>query len=346
MKKWIILISILVLIIIVAIIKLIWKPEVNLIPKISLEGNKIVTLSLGERYKEDGFKATDSNGDNLTSEVKVTNDINYEKVGSYEILYQVKGQDGVMAEARRYIKITEKPYYKDSYDDIDNTVRGWWSGNKKDHTRPAGGADINELKKYNAYFMGKNKKVIYLTFDEGSNDTYVAEIVDVLNKNDVKATFFLCGNFILDHKELIKKMADSGHSVGNHTDNHYSMPTLATRENFDEYIKEIKTVEENYYNITGKNMDKIYRDPRGEWSYRDLQIMKDLGYKSFFYSADYLDFNGDVSKEYALNEMMKRYHNGAIYLLHPKNKGNYEALDSFIKEMKKQGFSFDLVKNI
>ncbi len=346
MKKKILLISILALIIIVAIIKLIWKPETNLIPRINLEGNKIVTLSLGERYKEDGFKATDSNGDNLTSDVRVTNDINYEKVGSYEILYQVKGNDGVTAEARRYIRITEKPYYKDSYDDIDNTMRGWWSGNKLDHTRPAGGADINELKKYNAYFMGKNKKVIYLTFDEGSNDTYVAEIVDVLNKNDVKATFFFCGNFILDHKDLIKKIADSGHSVGNHTDNHYSMPTLATRENFDEYIQEIKTVEENYYNITGKNMDKVYRDPRGEWSYRGLQIMKDLGYKSFFYSADYLDFKGDVSKEYALNEMMKRYHNGAIYLLHPKNKGNYEALDSFIKEMKKLGFKFDLVKNI
>ena len=133
-------------------------------------------------------------------------------------------------------------------------------------------------------------------------------------------------------------MADTGHSVGNHTDNHYSMPTLATREKFSKYLAEVKMIEDSYRDITGKELDKVYRDPRGEWSFRDLQIMKDLGYKSYFYSADYLDFEGDVSKEYALNELMKRYHNGAIYLMHPKNKGNYLALDSFIKEMKKLGY--------
>ena len=74
--------------------------------------------------------------------------------------------------------------------------------------------------------------------------------------------------------------------------------------------------------------------------------MKDLGYKTYFYSADYKDFAEDVTKEYALAELTKRLHNGAIYLIHPKNKGNYLALDSFIKEAKKQGYKFDLVKNI
>ena len=93
-------------------------------------------------------------------------------------------------------------------------------------------------------------------------------------------------------------------------------------------------------------MQKIYREPRGEWSYRTLQILKDLGYKTYFYSAYYLDFEEDVSKEKALNELTKKVHNGAIYLLHPKNKGNYLALDTFIKTMKKQGYRFDLVQNI
>ena len=105
-------------------------------------------------------------------------------------------------------------------------------------------------------------------------------------------------------------------------------------------------MEQGYKEITGKNMEKIYRSPRGEWSIRDLQIMKDLGYKTYFYSAYYLDFENDVSKEYALNELLIRYHNGAIYLLHPKNKGNLEALDSFIKIMQNTGYKFDLVKNI
>ncbi len=313
-------------------------------PKIVLNGKEIVNLSLGSKYKDDGFKASCGKKD-ISKKVKISSNVNENEAGNYEVVYSTS-YNGMKAISKRYIKITGKPIYKDCYDNIDNTMHGWWSGNKKDHTRPAGGADINELKKYNAYFMGPNEKVLYLTFDEGGNDTYVKEIVDVLNANGVKGTFFLCGQYILDNKNLIKKIADDGHSVGNHTDNHYSMPTLATREKFSEYLAEIQMIEDSYRDITGKELDKVYRDPRGEWSYRDLQIMKDMGYKSFFYSADYMDFGGDVSKEYALNELMKRYHNGAIYLMHPKNKGNYEALDTFIKEMKKLGYRFDLVKNI
>ena len=82
-------------------------------------------------------------------------------------------------------------------------------------------------------------------------------------------------------------------------------------------LKEITEVEKAYYKITGQSMEKVYRDPRGEWSIRDLQIMKDLGYKTYFYSADYKDFAEDVTKEYALAELTKRLHNGAIYLIHP-----------------------------
>ena len=318
--------------------------ENKCIPKLELNGKEVVSLNLGNDYKEEGFKASCGKKD-ISSKVKISNDVNVKKAGNYEIVYSIK-YNGMKAISKRYIKVSGKPIYKDSYDNNDNTMHGWWSGNKKDHSRPAGGADINELKKYNAYFLGPNEKVLYLTFDEGGNDTYVKEIVDVLNDNDVKATFFLCGQYILDNKKLIKHMADTGHSVGNHTDNHYSMPTLATRENFNKYLAEVQMIEDSYRDITGKELDKVYRDPRGEWSYRDLQIIKDMGYKSFFYSADYMDFGNDVSKEYALNELMKRYHNGAIYLMHPKNKGNYEALDTFIKEMKKLGYRFELVKNI
>lgn len=320
----------------------------NSAPKIILEGNVIIELVEGQKYKEPGYKAIDDNDGNITNKVKIEGTIDYEKEGTYELIYKVNNSKNETANARRYIKINRQSQinYKDTYDDIDNTSRGWWSGNKFDHQRPAGGANINELKKYNAYFLGPDEKILYLTFDEGSYDTYVKDIVDVLNKKDVKATFFLCKNYIVANAELIKQMAKSGHSIGNHTYHHKNMPSLATRENFEKYLSEIKEVENTYYEITGKQMDKIYRNPKGEWSYRDLTIMKDLGYRTYFYSANYDDFSGTLSKEKALSEMTKRYHNGAIYLIHPNNKGNYEALESFINEMKKQGYKFDLVKNI
>lgn len=331
----------------VFIISLFKKDNTPSIPKIKLEGSVITNIVEGEKYNEPGYSATDEKDGDITDNVKIEGTVNFEKEGIYELTYKVSNSKNEKAKAYRFIKVNKKGNitYKDSYDNIDNTSRGWWSGNNFDYKRPAGGADINELKKYNAYFLGEDKKKIYLTFDEGSYETYVDKIVEVLDRNDVKATFFLCKNYIEKNPDLIKKMSEN-HSIGNHTFHHENMPSLATRENFDKYLNEIKETESAYYNITGKQMDKVYRDPRGEWSYRDLTIMKDLGYKSFFYSANYDDFSKELSKEQALAEMMKRYHNGAIYLIHPNNKGNYEALESFITQMKKQGYVFDLVKNI
>ena len=318
------------------------------VPTIHLNGKNIVTITEGNTYKEPGYKAFDENGKDITNNVKIKGKINTNKQGTYEITYTIKTKNNLTAKAHRFVKVIKPitPIYKESYNNIDNQSRGWWSNNKSDGQRPTGGADINELKKYNAYYMGPDEKVLYLTFDEGSNDTYVKEIVDVLNKNNVKATFFLCQNYMETNADLIKQMDSSGHTIANHTSHHLNMPSLATKENFNKYLEEITNVEKAYYNITGKQMKKIYREPRGEWSYRSLQILKDLGYKTYFYSVYYLDFKETVSKEKALNELTKKVHNGAIYLIHPKNKGNYLALDTFIKTMKKQGYTFDLVQNI
>lgn len=340
-KRIYLLITILLLI---ALLTIKYKKKEN-IPILKLKGKTIIEINNNQKYKEPGFIAK-INNKKINKKVKIKGVINYDKEGTYELIYTIKNKN-IKAEAHRFIKINkENITYKEEYNNIDNTSRGWWSGNKFNKTRPAGGADINELKKYNAFFLGPDNKTIYLTFDEGSYDTYVKEIVDILNNQKIKGTFFLCKNYIEKNPKLIKHMTETGHSIGNHTYHHKNMPSLATKEKFNEYLNEIKEVENAYYNITKKEIDKIYRDPRGEWSYRDLQIMKDLGYKTYFYSANYNDFSGTLSKEKALSEMIKRYHNGAIYLIHPNNKGNYEALESFIIEMKKQGFKFDLVKNI
>ena len=318
------------------------------IPKITLNGKNIITLYQGQTYQEPGYKATDEKDGNITKKVKITGQVNTNKIGTYELIYTVTNSKKESAKAHRFIKVIKNKTinYKPEYDNIDNKTRGWWANNKFDGKRPSGGADINELKKYNAFYMGPDEKVLYLTFDEGALETYVKEIVDVLNKNNVKATFFLCQKFMETNPELIKQMANTGHTIANHTSHHLNMPTLSTKENFNKYLEEIKNVEQTYYKITGKEIEKIYRDPRGEWSYRDLQIIKDLGYKTYFYSAYYMDFGENLSKEETLNELTKRVHNGAIYLIHPKNKGNYLAMDTFIKNMKKQGYTFDLVKNI
>jgi peptidoglycan-N-acetylmuramic acid deacetylase len=314
--------------------------------QIELFGSRIINID--EPFEEPGYRVIDSIDGDITDAVEVKENIDYRVSGTYEIQYSVKNSRGEKAVASRFVILDQavNHVYKKEYDKISNQSRSWWSANKKNQTRPSGGFDINKLKQYHATFLGPDEKLIYLTFDEGSNDTYVNEIVDVLNQNDVKATFFLCQGFVVKNPELMKKLVASGHSVGNHTAHHVVMSELATEDKFEDFLKELTDLEDAFYQTTGAYMDKIYREPKGEWSERSLAILKDLGYKTFFYSADYLDWNGEVSKEYAYNELMKRYHNGAIYLIHPQNKGNYLALDSFIKELKSRGYSFGLVRDI
>lgn len=268
--------------------------------------------------------------------------------GTYEIIYKVTNSKGNSIEVKRFVKVklTKDFTYKKEYNNIDNKTLSWGTNNKKDGNRPNTDISNEELKKYNAYAMGPDKKVIYLTFDEGTMTSYLPQIVEVLNKNNVKGTFFLCKNYIKNNKELINKMLDSGHSIGNHTASHLSMPSLASKENFSKYLEEIISVEDIFKEVTGREMDKIYREPRGEFSKRSLNIMKDLGYSTYFWSSAYKDWDDKLTKEEALTSMIERVHNGAIFLLHPTSKGNYLALEDFIKTMKEKGYTFDLVKNI
>ena len=316
-------------------------------PTITLYGNETMTITKGTKYEDPGFETIDNVDGNLTKDTIITHKINPDKPGEYTVTYRAKDKAGNETKTKRTVIVTEKELeYLDAYDKIDNQGHTWWTGNKSDQKRPVGTIENEKLAPYNAYALGPNKKVIYLTFDEGTNDTYVDEIIDVLDKEKVKGTFFLCRNYILSNPDTIKKMVNGGHSVGNHTYHHHTMNKYATREGFKKFLFEIRATEDAFQKVTGKPMDKVYREPRGEWSYRSLSIMKDLGYKSFFWSADYLDWNGPVSKDYALHQLEKDYHNGAIYLIHPVQKANYQALPEFIHKMKDLGYKFDLVKNI
>lgn len=321
----------------------------NIPPTLTLLGNTTITIRKGEEYIDPGYILIDNVDGDISNQVKIKGKIDNNKLGIYKLSYEGEDSNHNKVTSMRKIEVIEKEVtYQEKYDDIDNTPKTWWSGNKKNKKRPLQGAasTIEDLKKHNAYYLGPDEKIIYLTFDEGADNTYVKEITEVLNKHNIKATFFFCNGYMQRNPEVIKKIAISGHSVGNHTAHHEKMYQFATKDKIETYISEIRTTENTFYEITGQKMDKVYREPSGDWSYRSLEIMKDMGYKTFFWSADYLDWNGDVSKNIALTNLLSKYHNGAIYLIHPKNKGNYEALDSFIKKMKDLGYEFGLVKDI
>lgn len=205
---------------------------------------------------------------------------------------------------------------------------------------PVVDASDDELKPYNAYYIGDtSQKKVYLTFDCGYENGYTTAILDALKKHEVKAAFFVVGHYINSSPDLVKRMVDEGHIVGNHTYNHPDMAKITDKAAFQ---KEISSLEELYQETTGKTMQKFYRPPQGKYSTDNLKMANELGYKTIFWSLAYVDWYVDKqpSPQDAMAKLTKRIHPGAVILLHSTSKTNAEILDQLIGEWKADGYTF------
>ena len=319
-------------------------------PTLMLNGPKTVRIFLNQPYHELGYRATDNADHILTDQVKVKGRVNTKKVGTYVITYSVQDQSHNRVEVKRNVMVCMDPtnqtlYY--DYDHFNNDAFEWWFQKSVHHKRPSAAKDEAFLAKYDAYYLGKDEPILYLTFDEGGNDvTYTKPIADILNKHQVKATFFFTRNYIRDEATFMQDLVKHGHVIGNHTWHHYDLSLYANKQEVNTFVRELSETEKTYIEVVGKPMPKVFRFPKGGCSERTLKMVQDLGYRTFFWSHAYYDYAYDVSKEEALKTLKEHVHPGAIYLLHPSNKGNYEALEEFIIEMKKKGYTFDTVDHI
>lgn len=216
----------------------------------------------------------------------------------------------------------------------------WGLGFGEEGQPPTGNASVDELKKYNAYYRADtDEKIIYLTFDAGYENGYTSSILDTLKKHEVPAAFFLVGNYIKTSPDLVKRMVDEGHIVGNHTYSHPDMSKISSKENFQ---KELTDLEVEYEKVVGQKLQKYYRPPQGIYSEENLEMANDLGYKTFFWSLAYVDWYVDdqPSKEEALDKLLGRIHPGAVVLLHSTSQTNAEVLDELIGKWKDMGYTF------
>lgn len=212
--------------------------------------------------------------------------------------------------------------------------------------RPIGNASIEELKKYNAYYAADTEeKIIYLTFDCGYENGNMPKILEALKKHQVSAAFFVVGNFISDHPDLLKKMIQAGHTIGNHTMTHPDMSFISSMQGFQ---KELQDVEKLYQSATGSSMPKYYRPPRGIYSPVNLSMAKELGYKTFFWSLAYVDWYQDKqpTKEEAFEKLLGRIHPGAIVLLHSTSSTNADILDELLTRWEAMGYSFGSLQDL
>lgn len=180
-----------------------------------------------------------------------------------------------------------------------------------------------------------------MTFDEGYENGYSSKILDVLKEKGIKAAFFVTTPYIKSNKELVKRMADEGHLVCNHSTTHPSMPEIALKSQKD-FENEIKTDENTFKEVTGKEMPKFFRPPMGEYSELSLKYTDVLGYKTIFWSFAYNDWDPEKQPNaaYAKKIILERTHPGGIYLLHAVSKTNTEILSSLIDEWENKGYTF------
>ncbi len=205
---------------------------------------------------------------------------------------------------------------------------------------PVANATADQLKAYNAsYAEMTEEKVIYLTFDAGYENGNTPAILDALKKHQVPAAFFVVGNYLETSPDLIKRMIAEGHIVANHTYHHPDMSKIASKEAFSKELTDLETL---YTEITGQTMPKYYRPPQGKYSEANLQMAKDLGYHTFFWSLAYVDWYQDKqpSKEEAFKKLLGRIHPGAVVLLHSTSSTNAAILDELLTKWEEMGYTF------
>lgn len=222
----------------------------------------------------------------------------------------------------------------------------WGLSFQEEGQPPVANATFDELQKYDTYYAeDTDEKVIYLTFDCGYENGNTAPILDALKKHNANAAFFVVGNFISTSPDLIKRMHEEGHTVGNHTYNHPDMSKISTKEAFE---KELKDVEDAYKEITGEEMTRYYRPPQGKYSTENLQMAKDMGYHTFFWSLAYVDWYQDKqpSHEEAFDKLLGRIHPGAVVLLHSTSSTNGEILDELLNKWEEMGYTFQSLDHL
>jgi len=224
-----------------------------------------------------------------------------------------------------------------------------WYFIKKGNSTPEFPQDADFLSEHSCYFIdssdkGQNEKMIYLTFDAGYENGNIEKILDILKEKQVPAAFFILSNIIEKNTELVKRMADDGHIVANHTKNHKDISTLSE----EEVIANLAYLEKLYNEKTGYTMSRFFRYPEGKYSKDRVLLLEKLGYKTIFWSMAHADWdnNKQPSSNRALNKLMSFVHPGAVVLLHPTSRTNVEILSQFIDKLEEEGYTFGSLETL
>lgn len=213
----------------------------------------------------------------------------------------------------------------------------WGLKYNEQHSPPDGDpTGIEILNANRGRFVGdENQKNIYLTFDLGYEAGFTADVLDTLAQKNVRAIFFLTGHYLESEPDLVRRMIDEGHFIGNHSYNH-----LNADENSVERVREdterIQAVLHDEFGVESI----FYRPPSGVFTNDSISHASSLGLTTLLWGVAYQDW-GDytMERQAAVDKLMGRIHPGAIVLLHLANETNPDMLPYFIGEVIAQGYA-------
>lgn len=229
---------------------------------------------------------------------------------------------------------------------IPASAAGWGLSFPTEGQTPVGNASTEELAQYNACFIGDTgRKVIYLTFDCGYENGNTEPILDALKKHNAPAAFFIVGTMLDTAPDIVRRMAEEGHIVGNHTLSHPDMSAIADMGAFQ---KELDGLRSRYREVVGEEMPMFYRPPQGKYSQANLKQACELGYTTVFWSLAYVDWYVDdqPTAEQAYAKLLPRIHDGAIVLLHTTSSSNAAILDELLTKWEDMGYTFASLESL
>ena len=222
---------------------------------------------------------------------------------------------------------------------------GWYCIRGKNHAQPPSDPVLQSVERYGGYYIdhrhtdpAAEDKVAYLTFDAGYENGNVEKVLDTLLAEEVTGAFFILGHVAEAHPALVRRMADEGHLVCNHTYSHRNLCGVPAEET----ISELTRLENACRVSAGVEVAKYYRPPEGKFDETMLRAAQEQGYKTVFWSFAYADWDNGRQPDptAAKKKILDNLHNGAVILLHPTSATNAAILGDVIREMRAQGYRF------
>ncbi len=284
------------------------KVNDTIAPTLELNGDEVVYVVENTNYEEPGYQAIDNNDGNITKKVKVTNNVDTKKIGTYHITYQVKDQANNKVEKKRTVIVVKK--------------------------------------------QDPNIKTIYLTFDDGPSSV-TPKILDVLKKENVKATFFMIGKDD-SYNDIIKRVKKEGHTVAIHSNTHDYEQIYTSVDNYfnDLYalrdkLKKITSEEATIIRFPGGSSNTVSRFNSGIMTTITKEVTR-RGFRYFDWNIDSGD-TGRIGSDAIVENVTSQlgsYHTYVV-LMHDywQNQQTADALERIIHYGKEHGYHFDRITN-